>query len=579
MSKEIRNLAIVIDQITKLGYKYTTSGEIIDNKNSPISNVLIIPKYQIRVEETQEMYAVVSALIDGNKVVENIKLPAVELTNLKWISSWLGLDAIVYPRKKQEFLLLMKNLFRNAEVKKIYSSTGWVKDNEDKYEYIDYGGGIEDTIIEVELDSYLSNYTIARKDINVIEATKASHNILNVVDKKIAYTLLGLTYLCPLMEFAGKVVKLPEFVVWMHGFTGTRKTSLAKLILSHFGDFNNKVPASFNDTYSSIEIKSHMLKDTLIVLDDFCPQQSYKETQNINTIAEKIVRAYGDRTSRGRATIGLENQKQFVPRGMMLITGETIVPGNSTVARLVPLELKSDSINLSELSELQKNVEYLSVSMREYIKWIKNEVNTDYSAFLDAIKSLYNGYLEELRSNSISTHGRTYEAFAWLLLGLEMMYQLFENVGLLTKEESEEHIKEAKEEFIKQIKINHENSKNNDPVELFLDTIKELMTTKEITLKDLDNNMILGNRYTVNGFYDSEYFYFNSNDIYGIVRSKLQKSGEYLQLPVRALLKVLAERNIIKVEEKSNLPKKTIINDYGSTSRVRMLHIKREFLD
>lgn len=575
-----KSLIDIIEEIEALGYKYTQEGEIIDFKNSKISNIVIIPKYQIRMQETNEIYAVISAVIDRCKVIENIKLPAVELDTVKWIPAYLGLDAIVYPRKKQEFTLIMKNLFRSVQSKTVFSSTGWIKDNQNKYEYIDYSGGIDNTAIDVFLENHLSKYSISRKEVNVIEATKESHSILNVVDRKIAYTLLGLTYLSPLLEFIGKKLKLPEFTVWMYGFTGTRKTTLAKLVLSHFGDFLNCVPASFNDTYSSIEIRAHALKDTLILLDDFCPQQSYKETQNINTIAEKVIRAFGDRTSRGRSTVTLENQKKFIPRGMMLITGETIVPGNSTVARLITLELKKNSINLKELSKAQENSKLLSVSMREYIKWIKKEVNSDYTDFLDAIEYIYNEYLKDLRENAINTHGRVYEAYAFLLLGLNMMYQFFESIGLLTEEETEIELEEARLEFINQIKINHENSKSNDPVELFLNTIKELITTKEITLKDLDSDVITGNKYkAITGFYDSEYFYFNSNDIYGIVRSKLQKSGEYLQLPIRALLKALADKDIIKVEEKTNLPKKTITNSDGSISRARLLHIKKEFLE
>lgn len=104
MNKELsRMLTNIIDEMKTLGYKYTPEGEIIDSKNNKISNIVIIPKYQIRMEETNEMYAVISAVIDGCKVIENIKLPAAELATIKWIPSYLGLDAIVYPRKKQEF--------------------------------------------------------------------------------------------------------------------------------------------------------------------------------------------------------------------------------------------------------------------------------------------------------------------------------------------------------------------------------------------------------------------------------------------------------------------------------------------
>ncbi len=127
-----------------------------------------------------------------------------------------------------------------------------------------------------------------------------------------------------------------------------------------------------------------------MLLDDFCPQQSFKETQNINTIAEKIVRAYGDRTSRGRLNVTMDSQTQFIPRGMALITGETIVPGNSTVARVVPLELKKESVNLEQLTEAQKNTELLTVVMREYILWIADEMEFNSEELLDAIKDNYN---------------------------------------------------------------------------------------------------------------------------------------------------------------------------------------------
>lgn len=581
MNKELSKLLTnIIEEMEMLGYKYTPEGEIIDSKNTKISNIVIIPKYQIRMEETNEMYAVISAVIDGCKVIENIKLPAAELATIKWIPSYLGLDAIVYPRKKQEFTLIMKNLFRSVKSKTVFCNTGWIKDTENNYEYIDYSGGIENSAVDVCLEEHLSKYSISREEFNVIDATKESHNILNVVDKEISYTLLGLTYLSPLLEFIGKKLRLPEFTVWMYGFTGTRKTTLAKLVLSHFGDFLNWVPASFNDTYSSIEIRAHALKDTLILLDDFCPQQSYKETQNINTIAEKVIRAFGDRTSRGRSTVTLENQKKFIPRGMMLITGETVVPGNSTVARLITLELKKNSINLKELSKAQENAKLLSVSMREYIKWIKKEVNSDYTDFLDAIECIYNGYLEDLRESIINAHGRAYEAYAFLLLGLNMMYQFFESIGLLTEEETEKELEEARLAFIKQIEASYENSKENNPVDVFLNAVKELINTKEITLMDLNSKSIVGNKYkAINGYFDSEYFYFNSNDIYGIVRHKLQKSGEYLQLPKTALIKALADNGVLKVEEKTNLPKKVIVNDDGTTTRARMLHIKRRFLE
>lgn len=570
----------VIEVMSKVGYTYTDYGNILNNKNSEIANFLIVPKRQVRVKQHDscEVYVELSAIVNGDEEVTNIKLPASEVSSLKWVESQLGFNATVYDRR--EFITFIKKLFGKVGVTNQYSNIGWIKSQCGTYEYLDCCGAIQNKEIQVEMGEHFKGYKFPRKEIDIKLAAQQSLNLLNVVGKGIGYILLGLVFLCPLLEFIGEGVKLPEFVVWLYGLTGTRKTTIAKLFAAHFGNFENRVTASFNDTYTSIELKAHKLKDSLMLLDDFCPQQSYRETQNINTIAEKIVRAYGDRTSRGRSTVTMESQIQFIPRGMAIITGESIVPGSSTVARLVPIEMKKDSVNLKELTKTQKNLELLSINMREFILWIKNEANTDYDELVDAIKVNYNNYLDEIKEKAVDTHGRTYEAFAWLLLGLDMMYQFYCHIGIITQDQADQAIDDAKKEFLEQIKIKDENSRTEDPVELFLETIKELLTSNALTMKNIDTNEVIGNSYKpIDVFFDSEYYYFNSNNIYGIVRSKLQRAGIYFQLPIRALLKALCDREIIKTEEKNNLPKKIIRDANGNVSRPRMLHIKRECID
>lgn len=563
------------------GYQITKDGQVFDSKNTFLTNMIVVPKSQIRksINGKEEMYAIAKISVDGQKEIK-INLPALELYKLQWIPMKLGMHAIIADGRKNEFLLILKKLFKEVEIVDTYNSIGWVKSSNGKLVYSDSDGAITNDRIKVDIDEHLSNYRFSRKDIDVSKAAKASLSLLNVVDKGSAYVLMALVFLCPLLEYIGKVSKLPEFVVWLYGFTGTRKTTIAKLFASYFGDFDNRVTASFNDTYSSIELKAYKLKDSLMLLDDFCPQQSFKETQNINTIAEKVVRAYGDRTSRGRLNVTMESHTQFIPRGMALITGETIVPGNSTVARVVPLELKKESVNLEQLTEAQKNTELLTVVMREYILWIANEVDSNRADFLETIKENYKCFLDEIKVDAIETHGRTYEAFAWLLVALDMMYQFHCSHGVISKDEADEGIEEAKSEFLELIKAKHELSKSDNPVDLFIETIKEFITSKEITLKNLENEEVIGNQYKpMDGYFDSEFYYFNANNIYGLVRSKLLKAGIYMQLPVRGLLKALADNGVIKVEDTSNLPKKSIKNGEGTTLRPRMLHIRKEFLE
>lgn len=568
--------------LVKENYKIKSIGEIVNAKNDPIANIIPIPKKQVRVKKEiqDEVYIEISFIIDGNKQIDNIKLTALDMTNAKWVTSYLGMDAIVYPGKEKEFLLIIKKLFRHVETVQEYSNIGWIKQSNGQYKYLDYNGSLGDGDIKVNIEDNFSKYTFPRENGDIGVAINQVLGLLEVVEKRIAYILLSLVYLCPLLEFIGHKSKLPEFVVWLYGFTGTHKTTIAKLFLSHFGNFNSGVPASFNDIYASIERKAYKLKDSLLLLDDFCPQQSYRETQNINTIAEKVVRAYGDRTSRGRLTVTMESQTQFIPRGMMIITGESTVPGNSTAARLIPISLNKDNVNLNKLTEAQEHTDLLGISMREYILWIEKEANSNCEDFVDTLNENYKVWLDDIRENAVETHGRSYEAVAWLLVALDLMYQFFCSIGVVKEEEAGLALEEARDEFLELIKVKDELTKAENPIDLFLDTIKDLLTSQSITVKDLDSGEVIGNKYkAIEGYCDSEYYYFNSNTIYGLVKIKLSKAGIYFQLPIRALLKQLADEDIIKVEDKNNLPKKTIKNEDGTSTRLRLIHIKRQYLD
>lgn len=568
-------------EMENIGYRINDLGSIIDSKNQEISNIVINPIEQVRkhINGKEVMYATFTARVSNGEEVK-ICLSVQDITKLQWIPCKLGMHAIVANGKKTEFLTIIKKLFTKVRIIESYDSTGWQKGINGELVYLDAEGAVQEPNYEVEIDEHLMNYRFSRKIIDVKEACKYSLNLLNVVKRPVSYVLLSLIYLCPLLSFMNEKLKLPEFVVWIYGFTGTRKTTIAKLFASHFGNFNNKVTASFNDTYSSIELKAFKLKDSLMLLDDYCPQQSWKETQNINSIAEKVVRAYGDRTSRGRLTMTMESQTQFIPRGMALITGETIVPGNSTVARLIPIELKKDDVDLDKLTIAQDNAEALSVAMREYILWLTKNCNEEKKDFIDTLKYNYNYYYNYIKTNSIETHGRTYEAFSILLLSLDIMYQFHIDMGSISQEEADLEEEEAKTIFLELIKSKHELNRYDNPVEVFLDTIKNLITSNTITIRNLETNEVIGNKYkTESGYCDSQFYYFDLHTIYGLVRSKLAVAGVYLQLPEKGMVKALVNTGVLKVEKDNNMPKKTIKRADNTSVRIRLLHFKREYLE
>ncbi|WP_215634792.1 DUF927 domain-containing protein [Clostridium baratii] len=568
------------EKLINSGYSITNDGKVISKNNKIITNTIPSIKKQItkRSSNKEEKYIEIGALTNG-KILTPICIKTKELDNVKWVNEKWGLDVIVYPRMEKEFLLMLKEIDKDVKNEIVVDSIGW--NNEcGKYSYLFSNETIGDTNIRAEVDEHLRNYKLtSKRSKNLKKDCKKSLDLIHIVNKKISFVLLGLVYLSPLLEFIKLSTKLPEFVTWIYGSTGSGKTTLARQFLAHFGDFKNSLPASFNDTYSSIELKAHRVKDALMVLDDYCPQASYKESQAMDTTAEKIIRAVCDRVSRGRMNINLESQQQFIPRGMLLITGETLISGHSTVERLIPLEIKRNDINWDKMSKSQNDMEALSRCMRGYIEYLLEQANDDINSLSEIIVSNYNEYLKFFRENSAPSHGRTYEAFAWVATGLNIGMQFFRDIELITEDDISKYMEEALEKFLDIIYMKSSNVAENKPSKIFIESLKDIVSSSTISILNLDTREVTGSTKCIKGYCDSEYYYFNYSEIFSIVNQRLKNEKVYLPFNSRKMLKELTNDDVILKDSNGGNPKKVIIDEHGVKQRQRFLCVKKNFLE
>lgn len=574
-----KRLEKIVQELISKGYKVTNEGQVIGKNNKVITNIIVMINKKItkKIANKVEKYIELGGIVNG-KSLESIVVALKDIDNAKWVSENWGLKAIIYPRMEKEFVLMIKEIADDIENEIVIDNVGWYSEN-GKYNYVFSNETIGKANVRADLDEHLKNYKTLEDSKDLKSDCKKSLNLLDIVNRKTSYTLFGLVYLAPALEFIGLKSKLPEFVVWLYGGTGSGKTTLARQFLAHFGDFKNSLPSSFNDTYSSIELKSYRLKDVLMVLDDFCPQGSYRETQNMNNTAEKIVRAFCDRVSRGRLNINLESQQQFIPRGNLLITGETLITGHSTVARVIPLEINRNDINWKKMSESQKHTKSLARCMKGYIKYLCEQANDNVKDLSKIIVSIYEDYVSFFRENAEQSHGRTYEAFAWVATGIDIGMQFFRDIGLISEEEISEYTEEAAQEFLELIKMKSNNIAENKPSQIFLETLKDIIACSVVGILNLETREIIGNANNVKGYNDSKYYYFNYSEIFSIINQRLRNENIYLPFTSKGLLRELVNDDVVIKDPSGGNIKKEIIDENNIKQRRRVLCVRKEFLE
>lgn len=127
---------------------------------------------------------------------------------------------------------------------------------------------------------------------------------------------------------------------WLLGRTGGRKTALGLLASCCYGTFHDEGDLlTWGATYASWEVVSHILKDMLLVLDD------YKSATADGRYVTKFVQHYSDSAGRQRRRPDLSAMPSKRPRGVILATGEECPTLQASVAaRILYIPVKPDDV-------------------------------------------------------------------------------------------------------------------------------------------------------------------------------------------------------------------------------------------
>jgi hypothetical protein len=405
-------------------------------------------------------------------------LPAAEVSSeafkgMGWAHSAYGSRAVIYAGLGTQDHVRAAIQLSSTDVKRwvVYSHTGWRRIC-DEWRYLTSCGALGASgllaDIGVELGDRLRFYLLPGlpEGVSAIEAVRTSLRFLDLATPAVAYGLFSSIYRAPLGE-----VDPIDFSDFLHGFTGTLKSELGGIAQAHYGSgFRGKnLPASWSATGNYLEKLAFLAKDVLLVIDDFIPTGSISEASAMHSKADRVLRASGNLSGRGRMASDTSLRSTYSPRGLDLGTGEDIPKGHSLRSRLNLIEIKPGDVDLALLTELQRHAAngVLAGAMSAYIQWLAPRI--------DGFKETFPEIKIELRdraSREVKTHLRTPEIVASKMLGIDTFLKFAVEVQAISESQAADIWQKAWRTFCEADSVQAELQATENPVVRFLDLLR-----------------------------------------------------------------------------------------------------------
>ena len=139
------------------------------------------------------------------------------------------------------------------------------------------------------------------------------------------------------------------------------------------------LPGSWSSTGNALEGQAFAAKDAIFVIDDFVAGATLHDQARLHREADRVFRAQGNRSGRGRmrADGGLRPPKP--PRGLILSTGEDIPRGQSLRSRILVLEVETGAVNWERLSVCQQDAAagLYAQALAAFVRWLAPRYDDD----------------------------------------------------------------------------------------------------------------------------------------------------------------------------------------------------------
>jgi hypothetical protein len=531
-------MSAVLDAASKPGTKMSVGGpySVIDGcichtslkDHGPIIKPLC--NFSARVDEevvlddgveTSRTFIVSGTLAAGSSLPA-IRVPASRFGGMTWVPEQWGMGAIVNAglSTRDQLREAVQRLSPRPTHRRVFTHTGWRK-VDGIWVYLTSNGAVGREGFEVELGPELKRYAITAEPDHAREAMQASLRLLRIAPLTVTVPLWGAMFLATLAS-AFELC----FTLWVHGPTGSLKSSVAALFLSHFGSFTeSSLPGTWSSTANLLERSAFTLKDAPYIIDDFAP--SGLDNRELELKAARILRAQGNLSGRGRLRSDLTQRPAWPPRGLVIGTGEQYPTAQSILARTLLLEMARSQVHMEALSQAQKESEALSEAMAGFLTWLAPQ--------MDELPAILRSSHAEARDRATAgnEHLRLPGVIASLWIGVQYAIAYAVEVGALDEVRAEKLREECWDTLLQVGQQQAQVIEGERPSLRFLMVLAAgLCQGRAFLLRPGSSSADYFGTGTIVGWWDQEYIYLIPDAAYQVVARSCREAGEFF--PVRS---------------------------------------------